>query len=368
MPNQGLFKQKGNCSMKSMEKKFFAHHLMHWNSVSNGRKMPWKGEKNPYPISLSEIILEQTRVQQGMAYYHRFITTYPTIRDLAEAPEADVYKLWEGLGYYRRCKNMLIAAKEIVQNQQGKFPDEFEKIQALKGVGPYTSAAIASFAFNLPHAVLDGNVYRVLARYFGIDVSIDSSAGKKYFAELANELLDKSEPGMYNQAIMDFGAVVCKPQPACEVCPLQTKCVAFKENTIDLYPVKEKKKEKILRWFYYIIAEYNNGLIVRLRTEKDIWQNLHEFYLLQTDKELTVEEIQSQTLAVFKDSAILDISRLYSQHLTHQTIKGKFIHVRLQKDILLDGFTRIQEKDLLRIAFPRFITTYFQDSRILNQL
>jgi A/G-specific adenine glycosylase len=185
--------------------------------------MPWKGEKNPYRIWLSEIILQQTRVQQGLEYYKRFITTYPTIQDLAAAPEADVFKLWEGLGYYRRCKNMLAAAREIVEEMQGEFPMEFEKIQSLKGVGPYTSAAIASFAFNLPHAVLDGNVYRVLARFFGIDQSIDSAAGKKYFALLANELLDKKEPGLYNQAIMDFGAVVCKPLPDCNVCPLQSR-------------------------------------------------------------------------------------------------------------------------------------------------
>lgn len=368
MPNQCLLVQQPDYSRKTAEKKFFTTNLKHWNSTGNDRKMPWKGEKNPYRIWLSEIILQQTRVQQGLDYYNRFITAYPTIQDLASAPEADVFKLWEGLGYYRRCKNMLAAASEIVENMEGRFPDEFEKIQGLKGVGPYTSAAIASFAFNLPHAVLDGNVYRVLARFFGIDKSIDSAAGKKYFAQLANELLDKKEPGIYNQTIMDFGAVVCKPLPACLVCPLKLRCVAYRDDTIGLFPVKEKKKERIVRWFYYIVAEYNQGLYIRMRAEKDIWQNLHEFYRIQQNSEISNAEILSHVNNMFGAACVLDVSRAYSQHLTHQTIKGKFVHVRLQKEVFVDGFSCFKKEDLGRIAFPRYITTYFQDSRILNQL
>ena len=366
MPNQGISGQNAIYSMKTAEENFFIKKLTHWNSTSNGRKMPWKGEKNPYRIWLSEIILQQTRVQQGLEYYNRFIKNYPTINDLASAPEADVFKLWEGLGYYRRCKNMLAAAAEIVEKMDGKFPDTFETIQALKGVGPYTSAAIASFAFNLPHAVLDGNVYRLLARYFGISQSIDSAAGKKYFALLAEELLDKKKPGLYNQAIMDFGALICKPLPECMICPLQSKCVALKENTIRLFPVKDKKKERTARWFYYIIAEYDDGFYIRMRDKKDIWQNLHEFYLLKFAEQIADETIFSEVQELFPDASVLDLSKQYGQHLTHQTIRGKFIHIRLQNPASLHGFIYLTKADLRKIAFPRYITTYFQESRILN--
>ncbi len=328
--------------------------------------MPWKGEKNPYRIWLSEIILQQTRVQQGLAYYNKFITTYPSIGHLAAAPETDVFKMWEGLGYYRRCRNMLATAKHIVEEKDGIFPFEFEEINALQGVGPYTAAAIASFAFDLPHAVLDGNVFRVLARFFGIDVSIDTLAGKKYFTSLANDLLNKTKPGVYNQAIMDFGAVICKPLPDCMVCPMQKRCLAYQNNTIGLYPVKEKKKDKTLRWFYYIVAEYDEGFYIRERQEKDIWQNLHEFYLLESKQEMQEDEVALHVKQVFENAGILDVSKSYSQHLTHQTIKGRFFHIRLSQLNSLKGFNYLKKEDLKKIAFPRYINTYFQDSRLLN--
>jgi A/G-specific adenine glycosylase len=189
----------------------FTKKLMKWNQSSNNRAMPWKGEKDPYKIWLSEIILQQTRVEQGLGYYERFVKKFPTIKHLAKAPEQEVFKLWEGLGYYTRCKNLIATATFISKEKKGKFPDDYESILSLKGVGPYTAAAIASFAYNLPHAVIDGNVFRVLSRYFGISTPVDTAAGKKMYALLAKELLDKDEPGLYNQAIMDFGAVVCKP-------------------------------------------------------------------------------------------------------------------------------------------------------------
>jgi A/G-specific adenine glycosylase len=203
--------------------KYFAAALLHWHSKDNTRDMPWKGEKDPYKIWLSEIILQQTRVEQGLSYYRRFVDAFPTISALATANETKVFKLWEGLGYYSRCKNLIATAKKINNEFGAVFPDQYQDILQLKGVGPYTAAAIASFAFDLPHAVLDGNVFRVLARYFGVAIPIDSTRGRHYFTQLANQLLDKRRPGIYNQALMDFGALVCKPQsPLCRQCPLKT--------------------------------------------------------------------------------------------------------------------------------------------------
>jgi A/G-specific adenine glycosylase len=205
-----------------IDKKYFTKQLLHWNSTQNNRQMPWKGEKDPFKIWLSEIILQQTRVDQGRAYYDRFVSTFPNIKKLASASEKKVFKLWEGLGYYSRCKNLIATARFITKEKQGKFPETYEEILSLKGIGPYTAAAIASFAFNLPHAVVDGNVFRVLSRFFGIDIPVDNSNGKKIFSKLAESLLNSRQPGIYNQAIMDFGAVICKPQnPLCLSCPLK---------------------------------------------------------------------------------------------------------------------------------------------------
>ncbi len=186
--------------------------LMRWNRLQNTRQMPWKGEKDPYKIWLSEIILQQTRVEQGLKYYEKFVSNFPEVHKLAAAKDEKVYKLWEGLGYYTRCRNLIESARFISKNLNGKFPSTFDNILALKGVGHYTASAIASFAYNLPHAVVDGNVFRVLSRFFGIKTPIDSTKGKKLFTQLAIELLDKKKPGIYNQGLMDFGAVICKPQ------------------------------------------------------------------------------------------------------------------------------------------------------------
>ena len=194
---------------------------MYWNRHQNKRKMPWKGEKDPYKIWLSEIILQQTRVEQGLKYYEKFISTFSDIHKLAAAKDEKIYKLWEGLGYYSRCKNLIETARFISKKLNGKFPDAFEDILSLKGVGNYTASAIASFAYNQPYAVVDGNVFRVLSRFFGIKKPIDSTEGKKLFSGLAFELLDKKRPGIYNQALMDFGAVICKPYPLCNSCVLK---------------------------------------------------------------------------------------------------------------------------------------------------
>src|SRR5665213_573266 len=224
-----------------LKKYLFSKTLLLWNNEHNKRQMPWKGETSPYKIWISEIILQQTRVQQGMGYYNRFIQAFPDIKTLATASEKEVYKLWEGLGYYSRCKNLIASAKFIYHDLDGKFPETFEEILALKGIGNYTASAIASFAYNRPYAVLDGNVFRVLSRFFGIEIPINTTAGKKYYSELAQVLLDKKKPAEYNQAIMDFGAVICKPAlPLCYECPLQKKCIAFLNEKVSVLPINEK--------------------------------------------------------------------------------------------------------------------------------
>jgi A/G-specific adenine glycosylase len=217
----------------------FSKKLLHWNKTKNFRTMPWKGEKDPYKIWLSEIILQQTRVEQGWTYYENFIKAFPTVHHLAKAPRKRIFKLWEGLGYYNRCKNLIETAKRISKNYKGKFPRDYQEIKSLKGIGPYTAAAIASFAFNLPFAAVDANVERALSRYFGMSTPTDTADGKRMFAELAGALLDKKNPGIFNQAMMDFGAVICKPKnPLCTICPQQKDCEAYKHQLVDVLPVK----------------------------------------------------------------------------------------------------------------------------------
>ena len=351
------------------DKKYFAKKLLLWNSNQNNRPMPWKGEKNPYKIWLSEIILQQTRVEQGWAYYNRFVSTFPDVKKLAKAPEQKVFKLWEGLGYYTRCKNLIATAKFIAKEKEGVFPDTYDEILSLKGVGPYTAAAIASFAFNLPHAVVDGNVFRVLSRFFGIDTATDSTTGKKLFTALAEKLLDKKQAGIYNQAIMDFGAVICKPKnPLCTACMLKKKCVAFLQDKVDVLPVKEGKMIKKLRWFYYFIVEYKGKIYVRKRGPKEIWENLHEFLLFEADRLMTMEEIQATHF--FKDIAgktkasILQVSKMYKQQLTHQTISGCFIEVKLEKEPTLKDYKPVSFKQLIKLPFPKFITGFLAENEL----
>ncbi len=350
---------------------YFTKTLLLWNKQDNKRMMPWKGETDPYKIWLSEIILQQTRVEQGWKYYDRFITAYSGIEKLGKAPEEKVFKLWEGLGYYTRCKNLIATAKYITNEKKGDFPNTYEEILALKGVGPYTAAAIASFAFNLPYAVLDGNVFRVLSRFFGIDKSINSTEGKEIFKTLANQLLDKKKPGVYNQAIMDFGAVICKPKnPLCSTCCFKSKCVAGLQNLTDKFPVKDGKLIKKSRWFYYLIVEQNGKIYVRKRGAKDIWENLYEFVLLETGKLMTVEEITETSLfkkIVYKNKyEIINVSRLYNQKLTHQTIQGIFIHIKAAKAITGQIYKAVTHKKLAKLPFPKFITLYLAENEAMQ--
>lgn len=353
----------------SKEKKYFRQQLLKWNAEQNNRAMPWKGEKDPYKIWLSEIILQQTRVEQGWDYYNRFIAAFPVIQKLATAPENKVFKLWEGLGYYSRCKNLILTAKKIAGEYEGIFPNKYEDILQLKGVGPYTAAAIASFAFNLPYAVVDGNVFRILARYFNNSTVTDSTTGKKLFTALAEELLDKKQPGLYNQAIMDFGATVCKPQqPLCNLCLLKKKCAAHLQNTVNQLPVKEKKITVKNRWFYYVVAHFNNEVLVRKRVAGDIWENLYEFILHEAETVLNTTAVNQVAIAMKfsgnKKPGIDSITPMYKQKLSHQTIHCQFINITLNKKITPEGYHWLSVKQLSKLAFPKIITSYLKDKNV----
>lgn len=339
--------------------------LLKWNWQKNTRKMPWKGEKNPYKIWLSEIILQQTRVEQGLGYYEKFVIHFPDINSLAKEKDQKVYKLWEGLGYYSRCKNLIETARFISSKRNGKFPETFEEIISLKGVGNYTASAIASFAYNLPFAVVDGNVFRVLSRVFGIKKPIDSTVGKKYFSQLASDLLDKKQPGIYNQALMDFGAVVCKPQsPDCANCPMKDICFAYNNDMIGLLPVKEKKTKIKPRWFNYLIIEYKGRIYIKKRTGNDIWKSLYEFVLIETTNKVSIKSIltkaEKQGLIKKKAYIILSVSPTYTQLLSHQKIIGQFIKLKTRTPVTLSGLKQVSKKLLTRYPFPKLLHTYFE--------
>lgn len=332
--------------------------------------MPWKGEKDPYKIWLSEIILQQTRVEQGMGYYERLVKAFPTVKKLAKATDNQVFKLWEGLGYYSRCRNLLASARFIANEKKGIFPSTYEDILALKGVGTYTAAAIASFAYNLPYAVVDGNVFRVLARVFGIELPIDSTEGKKKFSELAQSLLDRKQPGLYNQAIMDFGAVICKPiAPQCGKCPFSKNCEALIQNKVAQWPVKSKTLALKQRWFYFLLLIYRGRVAVRVRHQKDIWQGLYEFPLLETTAAAswtTLARKAEKNGWLSPDGYRTEqVSTLYRQTLSHQLIAGQFFHITVKKKPVLDKeWEWIDRNCLHQLAFPQFINQHLKaDSR-----
>lgn len=357
-----------------MKRLFFTQQLIKWNSEVNRREMPWKGEKDPYKIWLSEIILQQTRVSQGLNYYQKFISKYPTVVDLAKASEKDIYKDWEGLGYYSRCKNLIETARLISSKEVSDFPRSFEGLLALKGVGVYTASAIASFAYNLPYAVVDGNVFRLLSRYFGKSISIDSASGKKFFAKLSLELLDKKQSAVYNQAIMDLGAEICKPQlPVCDFCPLKKHCHAYQKNIIKHFPVKERKIAQKNRWFYYLVIKKEDKYILRKRGGGDIWENLYEFILIEQGAETSLKDLEKSVafkkILGGKVYSIRNISKKYKQKLTHQLIMGEFIEVNCSKIIKPAEYILIDKNELKTLPFPKFIGTYLTDKNVsLNLL
>jgi A/G-specific adenine glycosylase len=336
--------------------------------------MPWKSEKDPYLVWLSEIILQQTRVDQGLPYYLSFKNKYPTVNNLAAAEEDEIMKLWEGLGYYSRAKNLLSAAKYIAHDLNGVFPSSFKDLLLLKGVGIYTASAIASFAYGLPNAVVDGNVYRVLSRVFGIVDAIDTTLGKKIFESLAHELLDKENPGEYNQAIIDFGATQCSPQlPKCEECPFKNSCYAFQKNQVDLFPVKSKKIIKKTRYFNYLVLNNNDQVFIRKRTKKDVWQNLYEFPLFESDSLVSLEELYNEAFfqsLPFKTFKFLRFSKPIVQNLTHQKIVSRFLELKVETLVFnkTDAYKIVPRKDLHKFAFSKNIDWYLKDKSLYLEI
>ena len=336
--------------------------LISWYK-QNKRNLPWRNINDPYKIWLSEIILQQTQVIQGLNYYLKFTETFPTVIDLANAPEDQVMRLWQGLGYYSRARNLHAASKTIKTNHKGKFPNTYESIKQLKGVGDYTAAAVSSFAFGLPHAVVDGNVYRVLARLFNIDTPINSTKGKKDFQFLADELLNKKQPALHNSAIMEFGALWCKPQnPKCEECPLQEHCLAFSNNTVALLPVKNKKIKIKNRYLHYFIFNYKNNVYIQKRTEKDIWQNLYEFYLIETVTPTIADELlKDKTLkTLVPDFDVISIISAKKHILSHQHLYATFYELNIKTLIKSKSLLKINRSDLNNFGLPQLINKYLK--------
>lgn len=326
------------------------------------RDLPWRHTTDPYPIWLSEIILQQTRIEQGLSYYHRFVTTFPTVNDLAEAPLTEVLKCWQGLGYYSRARNLHETAKFIAFECGGVFPKTHKELLTLKGVGAYTAAAIASFAYKQVHAVVDGNVYRVLARVFLIDTPIHSTAGKKQFAELADALIDPSCPDTYNQAIMDFGATQCTPgQPNCGQCPFIEICLAYKNNCVDTLPVRKTEAPKRERFFTYFVCRNGSMTWLRERVTNDVWRHLWEFPLVETAEDLPLESLleQPEAKALLGESPIVHLPVQLKHVLSHQLIHARFIPV----DVLfteLTGYTAFTPEQLSDLPVSRLIDRFLE--------
>ena len=332
--------------------------LLEWDLRENAREMPWKGEKDPYKVWLSEIILQQTRVEQGWKYYEKFIKTYPTIDVLSEAGDEEVFRLWEGLGYYSRCRNLLSTARQISRENDGRFPSEHSKIMALKGVGPYTAAAIASFAFGQPHAVLDGNVFRVIARIHAIETPSDSTEGKKLFTELANHMLSREEPARYNQAIMDFGATICKPLPQCHRCFFRKNCQAYAQEKQLVFPVRLKTVNRKERWMNYLVISKHGKYAIRKRQSSDIWQNLYEFLLLETPVETSGQVLLAYVQENVGHARVAGKEARWDQRLTHQTIHFRFLQLVVEDASLTDEYQWVAKAELSKFAFPKSLRQF----------
>ncbi|WP_396195232.1 A/G-specific adenine glycosylase [Flavobacterium sp.] len=343
----------------------FSKSLIQWY-LQNKRDLPWRNTIDPYHIWLSEIMLQQTRVAQGLPYYLRFTDAFPTVFDLAEASEEEVLKLWQGLGYYSRARNLHKTAQQIAFELDGEFPKTYTELLKLKGIGEYTAAAIASFSYNENVSVVDGNVYRVLSRYFDVETDIASSGAKKEFTQLASELLPNGQANLFNQAIMEFGALQCVPKnPDCANCIFNDSCLALQQKKVAELPVKSKKIKVKTRFFSYLVfRDEANNTIIEKRTQKGIWHNLYEFPLIETDHEITnfqLEELlQKQPLA---DNKMLSISRFNSDlivhKLTHQHLNIHFWEVKLEG--LLSGGT--DWESVKKLPFPIVIHNFIEAER-----
>jgi A/G-specific adenine glycosylase len=332
--------------------------LIQWY-FKNKRDLPWRNTTNAYIIWLSEIILQQTRVEQGMPYFHRFLEKYPDVKAFATADEGEILNLWQGLGYYSRGRNMLKTARQVMDEFGGEFPVDYEQLIHLKGIGEYTASAISSFSANQAKAVVDGNVFRVLARYFGIREPINNTRGKKLFQDLANDILNKEHPGLHNQAMMEFGAMLCKPKnPDCEICPVRPGCYAHNNKAIAELPQKLKKTKIRERFLNYIVVTDGDTILMNKRDEKDIWANMYDFPLLESTHQLTDEEVV--LLPEFKkyfgeNILIANVFPIKKHILTHQHLHTQFIHINNKPIKLEQKWFYIDVNNLKNIAMPKII-------------
>lgn len=331
---------------------------------SEKRTLPWRETTDPYKIWLSEIILQQTRVSQGISYYNKFISQFPDVFTLANAPEDEVLKLWQGLGYYSRARNMHHTSKTIVNDYGGIFPNNYKTIERLKGIGPYTAAAISSIAFNLPHATIDGNVYRVLSRYFGIDTPIDSVAGKKQFHKLANELISGNNPGMHNQALMEFGALQCIPKnPDCVKCPLHQSCYAYTNKKVQKLPIKEKKVKQTKRFFYYYVLDDGQNIYLEKRTKNDIWKNLYQFPMIESKEAMSENELLTLEVPYLKNKPynIVSVSAEKKHVLSHQILLARLIYLEINEyHTFPSSLIKVNKKDISKFAVPRLMEKFIE--------
>ncbi|MBT8222018.1 MAG: A/G-specific adenine glycosylase [Eudoraea sp.] len=339
----------------------FSRKILNWYR-DNKRSLPWRQTTDAYNIWLSEILLQQTRVAQGLPYYHKFIDHFPTVHDLANASEEDVLKLWQGLGYYSRARNLHATAKTIVNEFDGKFPGRYSDLVKLKGVGDYTASAIASISFNEPEPVVDGNVYRVLARYFGIDLAVDSTKGAKYFKALARELMDGDHIRDYNQGLMEFGALQCKPRnPDCNSCPLGDSCVALQKGLIASLPVKGNKQKVITRYLNYLVFQDPKGqTLFKKRQGKGIWQNLYEFPFIETKSEIEANVVQDKVNGMLQGYHLGQPRRINDQKIVHK-LSHQHLHVhfwRLAVDRPLES--GIPTSSLGRYPAPVLIAEFIE--------
>ena len=353
-----------------MRKRYFSEKVAEWYE-GHRRDLPWRKSNDPYRIWLSEIILQQTRVSQGLPYYLKFIEAFPTVNHLAAAPEQKVLRLWQGLGYYTRARNLHACAKEVVKSHEGIFPPTFEALKKLPRIGDYTAAAIASIAFKEPVAVVDGNVFRVLARIFGIDKAINSPEGKKYFTTLANELIDESHPDIHNQAVMEFGALHCVPKnPACGVCIFQSTCFAFQNQLQGTLPYKIAGKAARSRYFHYFVFRKGRSILMQKREQKDIWNGLYDFYLVEKNKQFQPRKLieQDELLSNLDiDLKALETSTVYKHVLTHQVIQATFTQIVTPNDQMLktDSLKFFTLKQVADLPKPVLISRFLADEQLL---
>lgn len=336
----------------------FSNTLINWY-LQNKRELPWRNTKNPYKIWLSEIILQQTRVAQGLPYYLNFIDAFPTVHDLANANEEQVLKLWQGLGYYSRARNLHATAKHISAELNGVFPNNYADLLKLKGVGEYTAAAIASFSYNENIAVVDGNVFRVLSRFFGVESDISENKTKKEFQSLANSILPKGKASDFNQAIMEFGAIQCVPKsPNCSDCIFNTNCYALQKNKVGELPVKTKKIKIKNRFLNYIIVKDSNAnFLIEQRTENGIWKNLYQFSLIETEKPKTTKE----TVALIKEQFQIENVNIHTKEpivhkLSHQHLHISFYEIQLKKAIL----NSVSFEEMMKKPFPIVLHNFIE--------